>query len=83
MFRPPNKFDLTGKIVTAYLFDDDDHFSGVVIDDVESGETQNLMPDNLQRVDVVHVPDYIKDSYEHTRLLGFRTTKRCDTSRFI
>ena len=41
------------------------------------------MPDNLQRVDVVHVPDFIRESYEHTRLIGFRTTKRCDTSRFI
>ena len=83
MFKPSTKVDLTGKIVTEYLFDDDGHFSGVVIEDVESGELSNFMPDNLQRIDVVHVPDYIRESYEHTRLIGFRTTKRCDTSRFV
>ena len=38
MFKPPIKVDLTGKIVTEYLFDDDGHFAGFVIEDVESGE---------------------------------------------
>ena len=37
MFKPPIITDLSGKIVTEYLFDDDGHFAGFVIEDVESG----------------------------------------------
>ena len=83
MFRPEVWIDLTGKVVTEYLFDDDNHFAGVSIMDVKTKKKFNFMPDNLQRVDVIHVDDIIKDSYDHTRLLGFRTTKRCNSSRFI
>ena len=83
MFKRDDRVDLTGRVVTEYLFDEDGHFAGVTIQEVATGLRANFMPDNLDMVDVIHVPEYIKNSYDHTRLIGFRTTKRCNRSRFI
>ena len=83
MFANDDIFDLTDMIVTAYLFDDDDHFAGLTVESVVDGKMVNFMPDNLSRVSVVHVDETFRQSYDHTRLIGFRTAKRCDSSRFI
>ena len=83
MFANDDIFDLTDQMVTAYLFDDGNHFAGVTVEDVFDGSTQNFMPENLQRVSVVHVDEVFRKSYDHTRLIGFRTAKRCNSSRYI
>ena len=74
---------LKRKALSALFFDQDDHFAGLSLVDVDSGEKEYHVPINVESLTAQLVEDEIQLNYDTTRLIGFRTSKRCADDKQI
>ena len=77
--------DMTGKVINKYIFDHDFHFVGFSLYDVKEKTDENWIGigANLTTLEVSEVDQLFLESYDTTRLIGFRTSKECKQSDFI
>ena len=79
--------DLNGWIVKSYHFDEESHFVGVSLAAASTKEIKSYI---ALGVDLDSVTTYLVDDSEEfesksekTRLIGFRTAKRCKQTNYI
>lgn len=68
-------------MLDSILFDDEKHFAGFVFYDQVLLETKYMIASKHMHVEAVKLDDEILKNHENTRLIGFRTTKRCHTAK--
>ncbi len=78
-FYELDEISLRETTITEYLFDDKNHFAGVL---AYSSETRESSEKSLieNTIESALDDEFFVNSYSTTRLVGFRTLKRCDTS---
>ena len=85
MYNPDDDMNLDGFVIASVLFDERGYFSGFNLMDTWTGDLMVLSPlqagtGGLNNID--NHMDLIKGN-PHTRLVGFRTTKRCESDNNI
>ena len=86
MYNEDVVIDLAGKVVQAYHFDNtNEKLAGITVQDVKSGKKEKVIAPELLYAEYTtyEVDQKILDAYEHTRLVGFRTSLQCRTSQTI
>ena len=82
MFDSDRAISLESRVVKEYLFDLKENFVGVTLNKV--GGLDELYAPNFAGVaHYVTVDARIVNDYESTRLIGFRTTKKCKDDKLI
>ena len=78
--------DLAGKVIQAYHFDKSNQkLAGFTVQDVQTGKKDRVIAPELQYTNYTtyEVEPEILAAYEHTKLVGFRTSLECRTSQTI
>ena len=87
MFRPDRKDSLTKKNIQGIIFDKYQHFSGFAFRRDGKKHDDYILPVEYEnRISELSLepmsPQFLlKNSHEHTRLVGFRSGKRCSSSQ--
>lgn len=72
------------RVVTSFLFDKGGNYAGLTAYDIRTKKYINysaLAPEDLMEEQANS--QIMINSYPHTRLVGLRTWKKCDTSKHI
>lgn len=83
-FTQLQEISLMHRVVTSFLFDKNKNFAGLTTYDIRTKKYikhSALAPEDLMEEQVNS--QTMIDSYPHTRLVGLRTWKKCDTSKHI
>lgn len=85
MYNVDDDQSMQDKVIVSVLFDDQDLFSGFSLMSTTNGDLTILSPmaagdGNMRNVD--NDMELVKAN-KHTRLVGFRTTKRCSSAKQI
>ena len=76
-----NVISLTNTVIESVLFNDDGYFAGFRMKDIETGVYLTLSPLGTTQLHPKHNLQQLMQANDHTRLIGFRTTKRCRTDK--
>ena len=85
MYEPEDGFSLHGYSIDSVYSDLNNSFAGFVLTEAKTGENVEEIALNFDNV-AFHAVDNlkaIKDSHAHTRIVGFRTTKKCHSAKQI
>ena len=76
MYNDDVVIDMKNQVIYAYMFDDKMNFAGFSIKHAETGITQVVIPKDVDwnSLTTSLVEEKIVSGYEHTRLVGFRTS---------
>ena len=77
-----DQISLEGKSISTYFFDKNGHFCGFALIDNISGAEEKFVPNDLW-TKAIKVDYKMLEGHQHTRLIGFRTGKRCHTDHLI
>jgi len=89
MFKPDHKVSMSGKSLQSMLFTEDGHFAGFTLAREDQAFDLYIVPTEFQGkvselVMVPMSPRFLTHySPSHTRLLGFRSAKRCQQDKQI
>lgn len=83
MYNDDRDISMINQVIKEYYFDYQGHFIGLTLLDVVLGKYTKIVPSNLLIASSKEDHSDMVDSYGHTRLIGFRTTKPCQTNKFI
>lgn len=84
MWNDDDLVEMNKFIITAVLFDENDHFAGFSFIDPVTNEhvvDTPLKPSQLRAEG--NSEKVVRSQVDLTRLIGFRTTKRCESDKFI
>ena len=82
MYSEDRVISLEGIVIQAYHFDTQGKFAGFTLQDVATGVRESVIATDVDWLELstYEVSDEIVNSYQHTRLVGFRTSLTCRTS---
>jgi len=83
MYNRDQVISLKRKVMSALFFDQDAHFAGFSLIDIDTREKEYHVPVNVEKLTAKIVDDEIEYNYDTTRLIGFRTGKRCEGEKHI
>lgn len=85
MYNKGTVIPMKSRVISSFLFDQQGHFAGLVILDSTTGETEQIVSQSQPKgkLSEVIVDKEILESARHTRVVGFRTSKRCAGSKNI
>ena len=85
MHTPGIVIPMKSRLISGFIFDEKDLFAGLTILDSTSGEVEEIVSpqQHTGTLTKIKVDQSILESAEHTRLIGFRTVKRCAESKHI
>ena len=76
---------MAGLVIDSVLFDKYDHFAGLELRNAKSGQIKTISPldTNDSSLKKIKNSEALIAGNSHTRLIGFRTSKRCHSSKSI
>jgi len=85
MYYDDVRVDLVDRVIQAYHFDEKMNFAGFSIKHVKTGQVELVLAYDVDKkvLYTYEVENEIKEKYSMTRLVGFRTTKKCRSSQNI
>ena len=83
MYNRDEVISLRRRVISALFFDQDGHFAGLSLIDIDTMEKEYHVPVNVEKLTAYLVDDEIEYNYDTTRLIGFRTGKRCRGEKHI
>ena len=84
MYDVEDSMTLQDSVIESAVFDKEDNFAGFILLDVKAGELIEDSPFDTAGMRMEYNdPELLGDANSHTRVAGFRTTKRCSTAKTI
>ena len=69
--------NLVNMVIESVLFEENNYFAGIRLKNIDTGNYETLSPMDESRLHPKHNLQKWLQANDHTRLVGFRTTKRC------
>ena len=83
MYTDEDAKTLTRMVINSVLFDKDDNYAGMIFEQVENGRLVVQSPIDTSNLRKAKNSEVMKKANAHTRIIGFRTTKRCHSAKQI